>query len=103
VRRPAVLFVPGAYAATQPLRPRDWAAYAGYGRAAAQRRLVAAVADLPRFHWPLADPTSWSSSAADLAAAVDELRARPEVGPERIALWAFSGGALLLADRLAQP
>jgi len=34
---------------------------------------------------------------------VDELRARPEVDSERIALWAFSGGALLLADPLADP
>ncbi len=101
--RPAVLFVPGAYAAAQPLRPRDWLAYTGYGRLAAQRGLVAAVADLPGFNWPFSDSTSWSSSADDLAAAVNELRSRPEVRADRVALWAFSGGALLVARWVADP
>jgi dienelactone hydrolase len=101
--RPAVLFVPGAYAAGQPLRPPDWPAYSGYGRLAAQHGVVAAVADLPMFHWPVADATSWAGSADDLAEAVDELRARPEVDADRIALWAFSGGALLLTESLADP
>ncbi|MCU7820948.1 alpha/beta hydrolase [Kitasatospora sp. DSM 101779] len=97
--RPAVLFVHGG-----PLppdvrpTPRDWPGLAGHARYAAELGAVGAVVD-HRLHG-FAD---YPRAAGDLAAAVDLLRADPRVDPDRIALWFFSGGGLLLADALAAP
>lgn len=49
------------------------------------------------FHFSL--PTA----ATDVRAAVDVLRNDPRVDGKRIALWFFSGGALLAADWLREP
>jgi len=38
-----------------------------------------------------------------VAEAIDFVRADPRVDADRLALWFFSGGALLMADWLRQP
>ncbi|WP_030276231.1 dienelactone hydrolase family protein [Streptomyces sp. NRRL B-24484] len=97
--RPAVLFVHGGPvpAGAQPT-PRDWPGLVGHARYAAELGAVGAVVD-HRLH----DFADYPRAAGDLAAAVDLLRADPRVDPDRIALWCFSGGGLLLADALAAP
>ncbi|MEW1907367.1 alpha/beta fold hydrolase [Kitasatospora sp. NPDC085895] len=98
-RRPAVLFVHGGPlpAEVRPT-PRDWPGLVGHARYAAELGAVGAVVD-HRLHG-FAD---YPQAAGDLAAAVDLLRAEPRVDPDRIALWFFSGGGLLLADALREP
>ncbi|TQS47090.1 dienelactone hydrolase family protein [Cryptosporangium phraense] len=95
--RPAVVFVHGG-----PLpsgvtpRPRDWPLFQGYGSLVSSQGLVAVVVE-----HGLTDPTRYPVAAADVAAAVDAVRADPRVDPSRIALWFFSGGGLLSADWLS--
>ncbi|BBC32573.1 uncharacterized protein SGFS_038670 [Streptomyces graminofaciens] len=97
--RPAVLFVHGGPVPVE-LRPtpRDWPVFVGYAGHAARLGVVGATVD-HRLHglddYPLA--------AEDVAEAVALLRADPRVDAERIAVWYFSGGGLLLADALADP
>lgn len=45
----------------------------------------------------------FAQAAADVAEAVELVRADPRVDGERVALWFFSGGGLLSADWLAAP
>ncbi len=80
------------------MTPRDWPVYRGYGGQVASRGLVAATVD-HRLHG-LAD---YPTAAADVAAAVDLVREDPRVDADRIALWFFSGGGLLIADWLRDP
>lgn len=97
--RPAVVFVHGGPlpADTRPT-PRDWPVYRGYGSAVAARGVVGVTVD-HRLH----TPADYPQAAADVAAAVEEVRADQRVDPDRIALWFFSGGGLLLADWLRTP
>ncbi|MFF4409152.1 alpha/beta hydrolase [Streptomyces sp. NPDC001404] len=97
--RPAVVFVHGG-PVPEHVRPtpRDWPLYVGYGRYAAQLGAVGAVVD-HRLH----DITDYARAAEDVAAAVDLVRADPRVDADRVALWFFSGGALLSAQWLAAP
>lgn len=96
---PAVVFVHGGPvpAGLRPT-PRDWPVYTGYGSSAAGAGLVGVTVD-HRLHSPADYPTA----ADDVAAAVDQVRALPEVDPGRIGLWFFSGGGLLSAPWLAAP
>lgn len=93
---PAIIFVHGGPvpAALRPT-PRDWPVYRGYGSLAASRGLVGVTVD-HRLH----DVGDYPIAAADVDAAVQLVRADPRVNADRIALWYFSGGGLLLADRL---
>jgi len=97
--RPAVVFVHGGPIPVD-LRPtpRDWPVYRGYGSAAAARGVVGVTVD-HRLH----DPAGYPAAAADVAAAVDSTRADPRVDADRLAIWFFSGGGLLLADWLRTP
>ncbi|WP_431966697.1 dienelactone hydrolase family protein [Actinacidiphila sp. bgisy160] len=97
--RPAVVFVHGGPvpAGARPT-PRDWPAFAGYGRLAAARGAVGATVD-HRLH-ELGD---FPRAAEDLAEAVEVVRADPRVDADRVALWFFSAGGLLSADWLAAP
>ncbi|MER6396939.1 alpha/beta hydrolase [Kitasatospora sp. NPDC001603] len=97
--RPAVLFVHGG-PVPETLRPtpRDWTTYVGYGRYAASQGVIGATLD-HRLH-SLAD---YPLAAADVAEAVELLRADPRVDGDRIALWFFSGGGPLSADWLSAP
>ena len=78
--------------------PRDWPIYVGYGSLAAEAGLVGVTVD-HRLH----DGASYPQAAADVAAAVDYARGLDGVDEDRVALWFFSGGGLLMADWLAQP
>ncbi|GAA2265390.1 alpha/beta hydrolase [Kitasatospora cystarginea] len=97
--RPAVVFVHGGPVppGMRP-RPREWPAFVGYGRYAASLGAVGVTME-HRLH----DTRSYEQSAEDVAAAVELVRADPRVDGERVALWFFSGGALLSADWLATP
>ncbi|MFI8946468.1 alpha/beta fold hydrolase [Streptomyces sp. NPDC053750] len=97
--RPAVVFVHGGpVPADARPTPRDWPTLTGYARYAAGCGAVGAVLD-HRLH----DLGDYARAAADVAAAVELVRADPRVDAERIALWFFSGGGLLAADWLDAP
>jgi dienelactone hydrolase len=97
--RPAVVFVHGGPvpAGARPT-PRDWPTLVGYARYAAGHGVVGATLD-HRLH----DVAHYERAAADVAAAVELVRAHPRVDPDRVALWFFSAGGLLVADWLAAP
>ena len=96
---PAVVFVHGGPlpAGLRPT-PRDWPVYRGYGSAVAARGAVGVTVD-HRLH----DLTDFPQAAADVAAAVEVVRADQRVDAGRIAVWFFSGGSLLLASWLRTP
>lgn len=98
-RRPAVVFVHGGPvpAGTVP-SPREWPTFTGYARYAASLGAVGVTLD-HRLH-AISD---YALAAEDVVAAVELVRSRPEVDPQRVALWFFSGGGLLAADWLAAP
>ncbi|MFD3532960.1 alpha/beta fold hydrolase [Streptomyces sp. NPDC058664] len=97
--RPAVVFVHGGpVAPDQRPTPRDTPFLLGHGRHAAGLGVVGVTLD-HRLHG-LADH---ARAAEDLAEAVALVRAHPRVDGERIALWFFSTGGLLMADWLAAP
>jgi dienelactone hydrolase len=98
---PAVVFIHGAFSRNRAVRPRDWAVYDGYGRLAAGYGLFAAVIDLSYLHWPFERDTL-SRSRRDLDTALSHIRDLPDVSGDRIALWAFSGGALVVTEYLAR-
>jgi acetyl esterase/lipase len=94
--QPAVVFVHGGpLPATLRPTPRDWPLYRGYGSVVADRGAVGVTVD-----HELHDPADYPQAAANVAAAVEFARADPRVDADRIALWFFSGGGLILADWL---
>lgn len=97
--RPAVVFVHGGPvpAGARPT-PRDWQGLTGYARYAAGQGVVGVTLD-HRLH----DLADYKRAAADVAAAVELVRADPRVDADRVALWFFSGGGLIAADWLRQP
>lgn len=78
--------------------PRDWPGFTGYACAVAQRGSVAVTID-HRLH----DTAAYPIAAADVRVAVEHARALPGVDAQRVALWFFSGGGLLVTDWLADP
>ncbi|WP_406456941.1 dienelactone hydrolase family protein [Streptomyces sp. NBC_00876] len=97
--RPAVLFVHGGPVPAGVLpTPRDWPVLQGYARYAAAEGAVGVTFD-HRLH----DTAGYPRAAADVAAAVEQVRADPRVDADRIALWFFSGGGLMAADWLGRP
>ncbi|OQR64528.1 alpha/beta hydrolase [Streptomyces maremycinicus] len=97
--RPAVVFVHGGPvpAGARPT-PRDWPTLVGHARLAAAEGMVGVTFD-HRLH----DIADHERAAADVAAAVERVRADPRVDADRVALWFFSGGGLLTADWLREP
>jgi acetyl esterase/lipase len=96
---PVIVFVHGGpVPADLRPTPRDWPIYVGYGSLAAESGLVGVTVD-HRLH----DGASYPQAAVDVAAAVDYARGLDGVDEDRVALWFFSGGGLLMADWLAQP
>ena len=96
---PAIVFVHGGPvpAELEPT-PRGWPVFQGYGSLCATRGVVGATID-HRLH----DVGSYPAAADDVAEAVALVRADPGVDADRIALWFFSGGGLLIADYLRTP
>ncbi|WP_030258756.1 alpha/beta fold hydrolase [Streptomyces violens] len=97
--RPAVVFVHGGPVppGVDPT-PRDWPAFVGYGQYVAGLGAIGVTLD-HRLH----ALTDYPLAAEDLAEAIELVRADPRVDGDRIALWHFSAGGLLLADWLAAP
>jgi acetyl esterase/lipase len=97
--RPAIVLVHGG-----PLpsdlspTPRNWPVYRGYASHAVARGVVGVTVD-HRLH----DIADYPAAAANVAAAVDTTRTDARVDADRIAIWFFSGGGLLLADWLMVP
>jgi acetyl esterase/lipase len=97
--RPAIVIVPGGPLPEAVLpRPRDWPVFQGYGSMAAAAGVVGLTVD-----HRLYDPTGYPLAADDVAAAVELARADPRVDADRVAIWFFSGGSLLMADWLRTP
>ncbi|MEU4979908.1 alpha/beta hydrolase [Streptomyces sp. NPDC021969] len=97
--RPAVVLVHGGpVPADARPTPRDWPGLTGYARCLAGDGAVGALLD-HRLH----DLGDFERAAADVAAAVEAVRADPRVDGDRVALWFFSGGGLIAADWLDAP
>ncbi|MFD0024732.1 alpha/beta fold hydrolase [Streptomyces sp. NPDC058382] len=97
--RPAVVFVHGGPVPAEGRpTPRDWPAVSGYARYAAGQGAVGVTVD-HRLH----DVADYGRAADDVTAAVELVRADPRVDADRIALWFFSGGALMAAHWLREP
>ncbi|MFH8438562.1 alpha/beta fold hydrolase [Streptomyces sp. NPDC018007] len=96
---PAVVFVHGGPvpAGARPT-PRDWPTLTGYARLVAGQGAVGVTLD-HRLH----AVTDYEQAAADVARAVERVRADPRVDADRVALWFFSGGGPIMADWLARP
>ena len=92
-RRPVLLFIHGG--AGSESRPKDWGIYQGWGRLAAASGLVGVtITHRLGFPQPYLD-----DSAADVAAALDYVRANAEklgADGDRICLAAYSAGGPLL-------
>ena len=96
-RTGAILFVHGGpVPADVDVLPRDWPVYTGYASAAAQRGLVGVTVDHSLIH----GLDRLIDAADDVEAAIAVLRADPQVDPNRIALWFFSGAGLLAGEWL---
>jgi hypothetical protein len=96
-RAAAILFVHGGPGPPDlEVLPRDWPVFQGYATAAAQRGLVGVTMD----HSLIRGLDQLTAAADDVEAAVGVLRADPQVDPNRIALWFFSGAGLLAGEWL---
>ncbi|MFD5202252.1 alpha/beta fold hydrolase [Streptomyces sp. NPDC058375] len=96
---PAVVFVHGGPvpAEARPT-PRDWPTLTGYARLVAGQGAVGVTLD-----HRLRAVTDYGQAAADVAEAVERVRADPRVDADRVALWFFSGGGPITADWLENP
>ncbi len=96
---PAVVFVHGGPvpAGARPT-PRDWPTLTGYARQVAGQGVVGVTLD-HRLH----AVSDYGRAAADVADAVERVRADPRVDADRVALWFFSGGGPITAEWLADP
>jgi acetyl esterase/lipase len=97
-RRPAVVFIhggplpPGADPSMP--KPKDWGGFRSYGELAAASGFVGVT-----FNHRLYSLHAFDDSAADVQALLDHVRANAaelHVDPDRIAVWALSGGGPLL-------
>ncbi|MGW0790561.1 alpha/beta hydrolase [Streptomyces sp. NPDC002911] len=97
--RPAVVFVHGGPVPREARpTPRNWPGMTGYARYAAGQGVVGVTLD-HRLH----AVTDYEPAAADLADAVERVRADPRVDADRVALWFFSGSGPLTADWMGKP
>jgi acetyl esterase/lipase len=92
-RRPVVIFIHGGPVPPE-MSPRDWGVYRSYGELAAASGLVGIT-----FQHRLHALAEYGTAAEDVRALIDHVRANAatlHVDPDRMALWAFSGGGGLL-------
>jgi acetyl esterase/lipase len=100
-RRPMVVLVHGG-PVPPGARPKDWGVFVSYGEILAASGFTAVTFN-HRFHG--APGGELPDAAGDVAAAVAHVRQRADelgVDPERVALWAFSGGGPLLSAPLRE-
>lgn len=98
-QRPAVIFVHGGpIPEGQTPTPRQWPTFIGYSDLAASVGLVGIT-----FDHRLYEMERYPDSADDVAEVVAKVRRAPQIDPDRIALWFFSGGGALAADWLREP
>lgn len=96
---PVVVFVHGGpRPAEQEPTPRDTPLFQGYASLAAQTGAIGVM-----FNHRLHDSSLCPTAADDVAAAVNDARALEGADPDRVVIWAFSGGGLLMADWFAAP
>ncbi len=96
-RTGAILLIHGGPGpADLEVRPRGWPVYQGYAAAIAQRGQVAVTFD----HSLIRGLDQLTTAADDVEAAVGLLRADPQVDPEQVVLWFFSGAGLLAGEWL---
>jgi len=88
--KPAVVFVHGPVP-PGGVRPAEWPVYLGYRRLAASRGLAAATADLD-----YANLANAGEAVPQLERQIDSVRSLAQIDGGRVALWAFSGGGLLV-------
>jgi acetyl esterase/lipase len=101
-RLPVLCFIHGGpIKADLPLAPKAWGVYTDYGQLAAASGFIGVTFNHRYYgfdHLPTA--------AQDIAAALAYVRAQADVfqiDPDRIGLWAFSGGGPFLSDFLRAP
>jgi acetyl esterase/lipase len=96
-RTGAILLIHGGPGpADLEVSPRDWPVYQGYATAIAQRGQVAVTVD----HSLIRGLDQLTTAADDVEAAVGLLRADPQIDPDRVGLWFFSGAGLLAGEWL---
>ncbi len=99
-RLPALFFVHGGPIPAQMLSPRRWGVFESYGALAAASGLVGVTFD-HRLH----EPGDYARAEDDVRTAIAYVREHANelrVDPERIGLWAFSGGGPLLSWALRE-
>jgi acetyl esterase/lipase len=95
---PAVVLVHGGPVSPDvSSMPRQWPVFRGYGSLLARAGIAAAMFD-HRFHHYADLP----ESQRRVEEVVDLVRARPEVDPDRVVVWFFSGGGLLTGPWLCE-
>jgi predicted esterase len=93
-RSPAVFFIHGGPIHPAMLTPREWGVYISYGELVAASGFAGVV-----FNHRFYSPATFETAQADAKAAVEYVRAHADelaIDPDRICLWAFSGGGPLL-------
>src|SRR5206468_6241150 len=101
-RHPAVVLISGGGAEGAPRDWRDAGVYQSYGRVLAASGLVA-IPYSKRYARGPTGTANGTEDTRDLIAYVREHAPELHVDKERIALWAFSAGGLMLAPFLREP
>jgi len=100
-KRPAVIFVHGGPMPPLALPPKDWGVFVGYGRMAAASGFVGIT-----FNHRFFALDGVVDAESDVQTLVAFVRGRADefgIDPDRIALWAFSGGGPLVSGFLSRP
>ncbi len=98
-RSAAILFVHGGPGGPNlKATPRDWPVFRGYASAVAKRGYVGVTVD----HSLIRGLDRIGQASAEVVAAADLVRADPQVDPDRIAIWFFSGAGLLVGEWLSR-
>jgi acetyl esterase/lipase len=98
-RRPAVIFIHGGPIPPE-MSPTEWGVFRSYGELAAASGLIGVT-----FKHRLNTMADYGQAASDVLALIDHVRANSadlHVDPDRLALWAFSGGGALIGVAFQQ-